>query len=48
MLAVVALDPNLETAASRALDGVSGIYFDDVYFRKDIARTAFKRRWVLA
>ena len=44
VLAVVALDPSLKTAALRALDGVSHIQFDGAYFRKDIAHTAFTIR----
>lgn len=44
VLSVVALDHNLETAVCSALEAISRIKFHGVYYRKDIARTAFKPR----
>lgn len=42
VLAVVALDDDLEKAAKRATDGVAGITFTDKFYRKDIAHKALK------
>ncbi|XP_067951539.1 trifunctional purine biosynthetic protein adenosine-3-like [Watersipora subatra] len=41
VLAVIAIDEDIETAARMALDGVSLIHFDGIYYRQDIAHSAF-------
>ena len=43
VLAVVAMDANLETAAKRANVGAETIQFEGKFYRKDIAHKAFKQ-----
>ena len=44
VLAVTAIEDTLERAALRAVDSVSQIHFDGIYYRKDIAYSAITSR----